>query len=52
MPKRWLFQEKTNTKGIKKSEAFNVEYLEPDKLKQCLYVNKLLVNNFVFTESI
>ena len=29
-----MFQEKTNTKGIDKSEAFNVKYLEFDKQKQ------------------
>ena len=43
-----LFQEKTNTKGIKKSEAFNVEYLELDKPETIQYVNKLLVNNSCF----
>ena len=43
-----LFQEKTNTKGIKKSETFNVEYLELDKPETIQYVNKLLVNNSCF----
>ena len=42
------FQQKTKTKGIQKSEAFNVEYLEIEKPETIQYVNKLLVNNSCF----
>ena len=42
------FQQKTNTKGIQKSDAFNVEYLEIEKPETIQYVNKLLVNNSCF----
>ena len=43
-----MFQEKTNTKGIDKSEAFNVKYLEFDNTETIQYVNNLLVNNSCF----
>ena len=43
-----LFQDKTKTKGIEKSEAFNIKYLEFDGTETIQYVNNLLVNNSCF----
>jgi len=43
-----LFQEKTNTVGIEKNEAFNVEYLKLRQPETIQYTNKLLVNNSCF----
>ena len=43
-----MFQQKTKTKGIQKSDAFNVKYLELEKPETIQYVNKLLVNNSCF----
>ena len=43
-----MFQEKTNTRGINKNEAFNVEYLKLNQPETIQYTNKLLVNNSCF----